>query len=70
MSKRDQSKDSSDAAWPYQDENSDLIESDPDLAALAAYLDATAPIDEIDPDFRESLQSSLISQIERNGSKK
>ena len=59
--KEDQLKGSSDAVLPSED--SDLLGNDPELKALAAHLNATAPECVVDPAFRESLRSSLISMV-------
>ena len=59
--REDQLKGSSDAVLPS--EVSDLLGKDPELEALAAHLNATAPKCVVDPAFRESLRSSLISMV-------
>jgi hypothetical protein len=62
--KEDQLKGSSNTVLPS--EGSDLLENDPELRALAAHLDATAPKFVVDPAFRESLRSSLMSMVKEH----
>ena len=59
--REDQLKGSSDAVLPS--EGSDLLGNDPELEALAAHLNATAPNCVVDPAFREELRSHLISMV-------
>ena len=47
-----------------KDPNTDKIEHDPELAALAAYLSAKAPSTEVDPIFREALKEKLLDLAE------
>jgi hypothetical protein len=57
--REDQLKGSSDTVLPSED--SDLVANDPELKALAAHLNAAAPECVVDPAFRESLRSKIIS---------
>lgn len=62
--REDQLKGSGDAV--LLSEGSDLLGNDPELEALAAHLNATAPEWLIDPAFRESLRSNLISMVKEH----
>jgi hypothetical protein len=52
---------------PSREPDSSNIGDDPELIALAAYLDATAPLAAVDPAFRQTLRDKLLgTQAERS----